>query len=246
MPADSAWSDLIATGSARSRLDDNFVKPFRIVDLYIADDTDFIYRFMAVLQKFNPWKPAESTWMCYQGNIKPDESRDDVLEDLDSIYMEPLVDKQPWTNTELYECEGVQGRDEFWRVVEDSLQAWTPAQRAHVRGLQLHISAFHDDNVNAFKHGTWAAKSFQHLPHVQNVGVTYWAQLAGAEAKARTAAIRFGEQLIERTNMQLLVEQEVAEFASDYKYSVKRAMMRMVGSVERVGEVRTRLSLAGS
>ncbi len=238
MPADSAFLELMPTGAARSRHDDNYVKPFRILDIYSADGTHDIYRVMLCRQNLNHNNTNDSVWMRYEGNITPIATADDVHEDLDSFYMEPLIDNQPWTKTSLYSWKGEKGFDPFWSIVLKLFQEWTPEARNLVRALQVHVSAFHDDDIKSFNHGTAAANWVEYLDQLQVIGVTYWAQLKGAEAKAKNAAIRFGEQVAKDSHLLLVVEGEATTFESDYMYSVKKAMMRMVGRIELIGAVR--------
>ena len=243
MPAISAFLELMPCGAARSRYDDNYVKPFRILDIYSADGTHDIYRIMLCRQYLNLENINASAWMRYEGNIKPSDAADDLHEDLDSYYMEPLIDKQPWTKTGLYSWKGEEGLDPFWSIVLDLFQSWTPQARNLIRALQVHVSAFQDDDVQSFNHGSAAANWVQYLDRLQVIGVTYWAQLEGAQTKARTAAIKFGEKVAQQSHLLLVVEGEAPAFDSDYKYSVKKAMMRIISSVGLIGMVRKHLAL---
>lgn len=238
MPAISAFLELMQCDGARSRHDDNYVKPFRILDIYSADDAHDIYRIMLCRQNLNLENINASVWMRYEGNIKPSDATDDLHENLDSFYMEPLIDKQPWTKTGLYSWKGEEGLDPFWSIVLELFQEWTPQARNLIRAIQIHVTAFQDDDLQSFTHGSAAASWVQHLDQLQVIGVTYWAQLEGAERKARTAAIKFGEQVARQSHLLLIVEGEAPAFESDYKYSVKKAMMRMVGGVGLIGMVR--------
>ena len=237
MLAESAFLELMPCGAARSRHDDNYVKRFRILDIYSADGTHDIYRIMLCLQHLDYTDTNESVWMRYEGNISPNDVVDDIHENLDSFFMEPLIDKQPWTKTGLYSWKGEKGADPFWSIVLGYFQDWTPKARRLIRALQVHVSAFRDEDIESFNHGTLAAKWAQHLEQLHVIGVTYWAQLAGAEIKARSAAIKFGEQVARDSHLLLVVEEEATTFDSDYKYSVKKAMMRLVGSLELIGAV---------
>ena len=254
MPAESLFADLVPTDDASTRQADNYVKQLRILDIYAAgDDIDSIPRIM-MAQQGSCANTLQSQWMCYMGHVKPDASgQDNAHEDLESYHMYPLIDKQPWTDTGTYDkFYGVEGVDPFWDKVEEVLRDLTPEERAQIMSLQLHISIFRGEDVNTLEHGLAAASSLPSLPQLQIVGVTYWAQLANAEDRTRSAALRFGQQFAERyvsgSGLVFVSENdaEAPRFLSDYKYSVKRSMVSMICGVTssaRIDDVCTPFSM---
>lgn len=207
-----------ATGRAACLSDDNYLKHFRILDIYSNDAPTLLSRILLVPNPFNLGSPV---WIQYQGRLPWDPQ----CMNLQHHYLRPIHEKTTISSGTVYSsAKGIEGDDPFWAIVSDSLRATSPHERTQMRRLYFNISAFANDDPQSLNPGTAIAHLLKDLDGLSpdGVHVSYWAQLQEATAKTRDASVRFGAQLASQSTLQHMTESRVPLAAMEKYYCVEK------------------------
>jgi hypothetical protein len=198
--------------------DDNYLKHFRMVDIFFKENPSVFTRILLIDDPFS----NRQSWIQYEGRLMWEPGCMTLQHDS----LRPIRERASISEDTCYNAptrvQGYELYDPFWAILGDRLKAMGPHMRPEITRLSFNFSTYGDDDEVGYD-GNETVRLLN-LVGVEPVfcNVFYWTQLERYAAWGKRDAIRFVAQVALQSPLVHVVQAPMPLDALEIQYSVNK------------------------